>query len=100
MDGTLTIEGSNNSGVNMLNKEFTRSLCKSLENYWVSRTLVMAGVVLMFILPWYITLVVLVVDMVLQNPAPLKPRDTVMSLLYNGRMYWQHYNKRNLKKPE
>lgn len=100
MDPIVTVEGSSNSEVNMLSNDFICSLREALENYWVSRSLIMVGVVVMFIFPWYLTMIVLTVDMVLQNPPPLRPRDTATRLFRTTQMYWQHYKKRNLKKPE
>lgn len=81
-------------------KNFLRTFYEALENYWASRALIMVGIVLVWVFPWYLITLTLVLDLIFQNPAPIRPRNTAISLFHFAQLYWRQYTNRKIKKPE
>ena len=59
-------------------KDFRSDLFTALNNYWVSRTLFVLGLISSYIFGPFLVGLVLLIDVLLQNPQPLYPRDVLV----------------------
>lgn len=80
-------------------KDFRKDLLQVLQNYWVSRALLVLGIVFTYMFGWGLMGLVLFIDLLLHNPNPIYPRDT---LLKTGKMIisWTLKSNRKIKKTE
>lgn len=90
MDQELTLSPSDksNNEENYLNEasldkffeSFRKDLLSVLKNYWVSRVLFVLGVLAGHTFGLGLMIIVIVIDMLLQNPNPLYPRKIISKI--------------------
>jgi len=68
----------NQSIIDHFLKDFRSDLFTALNNYWVSRTLFVLGIISSYFFGPLLVGFVLLIDVLLQNPQPIYPRDVLM----------------------
>lgn len=73
-----------------------------LDHYWESRSLILAGMFLFYLLPWSLVTLFLLVDFIIVNPViplstPITPQEAIKIFLSKVKAYGEHLRKKQIE---